>query len=101
MAPLETAVMTIYKFPFKIADRITIMLEDNARILHVEMQGETPCLWALVDGDAPASPWHFRIIGTGHPIRHEEGAGLEYVATFQQPPFVWHLFRSLPVVWVD
>lgn len=80
--------MTIYKYPFAIEDRFVLRMPAGTRILHVETQGGTPCLWALVDTTHHEVGWVFRIYGTGHPIAE---AG-DHVATFQQGPFVWHMF---------
>lgn len=84
---------TVWKFPFTLQDNVTIRMPAQARILHAEVQGETPCLWALVDPGGPADIRHFRIIGTGHPIPDVDMEQLSFVTTFQQAPFVWHLFE--------
>jgi hypothetical protein len=90
--------MTIYKYQFPIADSFTLLLPRGHRILSAEMQGDQPCLWALVDTDAPKVTENFRLIGTGHPIpEFDNGVPLGHVATFQMPPFVWHLFRVLRI----
>jgi hypothetical protein len=81
----------IYKYPFAVSDAVDVRLPDGAEILHVECQNGEPCIWALID---PARAHHvrrFRVIGTGHDIVSLKG--LTFVATFQQPPFVWHLFE--------
>jgi hypothetical protein len=83
-------VKTIYKYPFGIDDRFAMQMPVGAEILHAEMQGGTPCLWALVDSEAPRE-LAFRLFGTGHPF--PEDVALAHVSTFQQGPFVWHLFR--------
>jgi uncharacterized protein YbdZ (MbtH family) len=82
--------LTIWKFPFDVTDRFTLEIPDGYRILHVEMQGKSPCLWAIVDEARPPSQTRFALFGTGF----EVPAGWEHVGTFQQPPYVWHLFRE-------
>jgi hypothetical protein len=82
---------TIWKFPFEIADDIPLELPVGAEVVHVDTQGGQPCIWALVDPEAPKEKQHFRIHGTGHPIDDPE---FQYVASFQQSRFVWHLFRK-------
>lgn len=88
---------TIHKFPFDVDDRLTILMPIGATILHVACQDGRPCLWALVDTES--TPTHFRrfrIFGTGHSIPDDTAEfRLVYLATFQKPPFVWHLFESL------
>jgi hypothetical protein len=87
---------TIYKYPFPIVPSFTLSLPRGHRILSAEMQGDQPCLWALVDPAAPKVTENFRLVCTGHPIpEFDNGVPLGHVATFQMPPFVWHLFRVL------
>lgn len=82
---------TIYKYPFEIGDDVTISMPRGATVLSVQMQGETPTMWAIVDPKAPIEARRFRIFGTGHPVPSVFGIG-NFVATFQQGPFVWHMF---------
>ena len=82
---------TIWKFTFDISDSISVPMPKGADILSVEVQGGVPCIWALVDPDAEKEARKFLLYGTGHPI---DGMSADrYVATFQQGPFVWHLFE--------
>lgn len=88
----------IWKFEFDIHDRITIQMPKGAKILHVECQDNMPCIWALVNADAPRETRSFRIVGTGHPI--PDIADLRHVATFQMADgqLVWHLFEPANVI---
>ena len=61
------------------------------------MQRETPCLWALVNPDAPMETRTFRVVGTGHDIPPDGADYLWYhVGTFQMHGgyFVGHLFEQ-------
>jgi hypothetical protein len=51
------------------------------------------CVWIMVDPTAPTKPVRFFIVGTGDEI--PDDAEL-YVGTFNQGPFVWHIFVELP-----
>lgn len=84
---------TIYKYPFDIADAIALEMPRDARILKAECQGDQPCMWALVVPGRQKVIRRFRIFGTGHPIEADRGDDLAFVATWQQPPFVWHMFE--------
>jgi hypothetical protein len=88
--------MTIYKYEFAIDDRVTISLPKSHRILKVEKQyNQDPgraCLWVLVDTESRMEENAFRIYGTGHPIDRMDIQ--DHVATWQAPPFVWHMFRA-------
>lgn len=87
---------TIHKFPFEIADDVTVRMPGGARILKVECQGDTPCIWAIVDTSREKLQRHFQIFGTGHEV------GLwasekTHIATFQQGQLVWHMFEPYSV----
>jgi len=82
---------TVWKYTFEISDDEQVrIMPSNARPLFVEMQDFVPCLWAEVDTASKSRPFTFRIFGTGHVIPD----GYEHVGTFQQPPYVWHLYNK-------
>ena len=84
----------VYKYPLEVVDRQTIEHPRGARLLCVQMQGDGPCLWALVNPDNPPVETTFRIVGTGHPI--EDADDLGYVGTFQMMGggLVFHVFKE-------
>lgn len=84
------AVTTIqkYRFDIDLTEPFTLRIPEGSEILHVDAQDGKPCLWAHIDPSRPVVGWRFRLYGTGHRI---EGVGA-HVATFQMPPYVWHLF---------
>jgi hypothetical protein len=84
-------VLTIWKFPLETTDRCTIMMPVG-RILTVQAQRGTPCIWALVDSDTPLEPRTFAIYGTGHAI---EGVTEHYIGTYQMlgGSLVFHVFE--------
>lgn len=77
----------IWKYPFAIVDAFKIEMPKDARILDVDLQGSTPCLWALVNPNGSTEWRYFRVIATGEPLEGQ----INYIGTFQQPPYVWHL----------
>ena len=83
--------MTIWKFPLEATDEQTIYVPRGAKILSVRTQGETPCLWALVDPDAEKEPTAVRIYGTGHDVPDDPG---EFVGTvfLHGGSLVFHVF---------
>jgi hypothetical protein len=85
-------VITIYKYPFPIHDSFTLEVPDNFKILKVEVQHYTPCIWMMVAVDRPKITIKFRLYGTGHKVESDWD---DHVATFQQGNFVWHLFRDM------
>jgi len=83
---------TVYKYPFRIDDDVSIAMPVGAKILLVDVQNGIPTIWAQVPPQAVMSLRRFRVIGTGHPFDPDR---LTHVASFQQPPFVWHLFEHV------
>ena len=82
----------IWKYSFEITDYFELPLPFGAKVLLVEMQGEQPCIWAMVEASNTPEARTFSVVGTGHPLPNGE-----YIGTFQQPPFVWHLFETAPL----
>lgn len=83
--------ITIHKYPFQIRNIIRIKMPRIFKILKVECQRQTPCIWAMVDLDAEEMEVVLTCYGTGEPIHHDWN---DHVATFQEGPYVWHLFRN-------
>ena len=83
----------VYKYVLPMYDDVAIELPQGAKILKVDTQESVPCIWALVDPDAPLEMRKFRVVGTGHPI---EEKGLEFIGTFQMygGELVFHLFEQ-------
>lgn len=62
------------------------------KFLSAQDQGGSICLWYLVDPDIKTLvEKRFRIIATGQDFEYTDR--MKYLATVQQPPFVWHLFE--------
>ena len=80
---------TIWKF--SLAKSLDVPMPRGATIVSVQLQeGFGLCIWAIVDSEAEQRTRHFVQVGTGHPIAEY----LEYVGTWQELPFVWHLFED-------
>lgn len=85
--------MKIYKYPLK----PVLQIPEGAKILAVQLQFDSPKLWALVDPEKPLVDRHIKVFGTGHEIPD----GLKYIGTFQEDSlaighFVWHVFEACP-----
>ncbi len=83
---------TIWKYTLLVTDRQTITLPEGATFLDVQIQNGEPQIWALVDPKVLQDDRVIVIHGTGHPVSGDVG---KYIATFQQPPFVWHVFEGV------
>ena len=83
--------VSIYKYKLSDSDELTINMPKGAKILSIQVQAGIPCMWVLVDEMADREDRYFQTKGTGQEIPNIEG--LTYISTFQEPPFVWHLFE--------
>ncbi len=82
---------TIWKYELETTDDQWIDMPIGAEPLTVQVQHEVPCLWALVNPQAPLAKVHVRIFGTGHSF---VGSVSKYVGTYQlhNGSFVGHVF---------
>ena len=78
----------IYKYPINLI-ATPHSIPDGYQVVKVEIQpGTGPCMWALVDTSAPTRERVFGVMPTGQAIL----PGFKYLGSWQQPPYVWHLF---------
>ena len=84
---------TIWKFPLSSMDVNYIKMPEGAKILTVQTQMETPCIWALVNPTAQMTQRVFRTVGTGHDLPEQNPHN--YIGTFQlmAGQLVFHLFE--------
>lgn len=83
---------TIWKFEIPVAESFGVGMPSGAEILSVQVQRGFPCVWAIVDSEAPQTTRYFCIRGTGHPL----GEVGKYIGTFQVHggELVFHLFEA-------
>ena len=67
----------------------TYTMPKNAKFLDAQVQNNVVCFWMLVDNDEPTVFRSIKVFGTGHPVDLDDD---DFLATVQEPPFVWHLF---------
>jgi len=87
---------TIYKYPLAVTDFQEVLLPVGAEILTVQTQGETACMWALVNpNETQKEARNIEIFGTGHPIGYDMGISRKYISTFQMHggQLVFHAFE--------
>ena len=84
----------IWKYRLEVKNQIELEIPKDALILTVQVQGDVPCMWAMVNPANDTEIRTFRIIGTGHSIA--DGA-LNYIDTFQLQggAFIGHLFEVI------
>ena len=83
-------VQEIWKYTLEVFNN-ELEIPEGSEILDVQMQGDHPCLWALVDPQKTREKRIFHLIGTGHPIF---SSSLSYIATVQIGHLVWHIFEE-------
>ena len=86
----------IFKYVLPVEGEVSLKMPEGAQILTVQTQGDSPCLWALVDpdGSVPEVRRDFRIFGPGHSIDIDLPAD-SYIGTFQLVGgrFIGHMFE--------
>jgi len=83
----------IYKYPLETTDVQTVSMPIGAKILTVQTQNDKPCIWALVNPEAPTEKRNIEIYGNGHEIHNE--ADLTYIGTYQMldGELILHVFE--------
>ncbi len=69
-----------------------IQIPMEAKVLTVQVQNEVPHIWVLVSPENEVETRKFMVVGTGHPF---DDTSMKYIGTFQDGPFVWHLFENV------
>jgi hypothetical protein len=85
--------MTIWKFPLTMEKAQSLKVPLGAKFMHVAVQEETLCLWALVDETAPLEGRVIHVLGTGWDIPWNV-ENLEFLGSVlvEGGVFVWHVF---------
>lgn len=87
----------IYKYRLQVTPLQYVAMPAGAQLLSVQMQGDTPYLWALVDTDQRGDSRPIQMIGTGHDAGGIVGRHLGTVQVGNPfAPFVWHFFDGAP-----
>ena len=85
---------TIWKYHIPVGDKFTLNMPKGAKIIALQVQLGTPCMWAIVEPDACEKERTFVVIGTGHKV---PAGTLEFIDTFQvdNSRLVFHVFEVL------
>lgn len=78
-------------FKFNLIDNCTISIPHESDFLCVQLQNELPMMWFEVDKTLKTELRRFKIVGTGWDFE-----GGIYRGTYQQHPFVWHVYEVDP-----
>jgi hypothetical protein len=87
---------TIWKIPFAYSEiredgSLVLEIPEDAEVLSVQLQGDSPILLAKVDPNLTDVARKFYVVGTGQTF--PEGA-TEFIGAWQDGPHVWHLFEG-------
>ena len=93
---------TIWKFPITNMDGVTLRVPFDGdkrfceQVLHCDVQGGVPCLWAPVDSEQEARPVRVVMLGTGHSADKVVEYGLKHAGGFMLMggAFVGHVFAE-------
>lgn len=87
----------VHKFPLLGTETEVISMPKSAKILSLQTQRSSPCIWALVDPDEEIDTCRsFITIGTGITLPEEtDTKRLDFIGTFQLRDgiFVGHVFE--------
>jgi len=81
---------TIWKFKLSVTAGIqTVSLPADAKVVHMDVQDNTPCIWVLLDPNMPTKQRDVLCFGTGHEVL---ASADRHIGTVLIGPFVWHYF---------
>ena len=83
---------TIYKYEI-LGMESSLDLPQGAQVLAAQVQGQSVCLWVLVDPSLATERRSFAVYGTGWPLPANAGT---FIAIIHLPEsgLVWHVFES-------
>ena len=86
---------TIWKYEIEQTGLQEIYMPEGARILCVQVQRKTACIWAMVNKRLPMEKRKIYVTGTDHDIEDGIVPMLDYIGTFQllEGALVWHVFE--------
>lgn len=91
-------VKAVWKFPIRLAPRVTLVMPMMAQLLCVKEQKGQMCFWAKIDPETTLVEQRtFLVVGTGHELELMKDEAEVYVgsAMFEQGDFVFHLFEAI------
>jgi len=85
----------VHKFQFtSLSQPLQVLVSREAKVVLVDVQAGVPTVWVddRWDESLKQYRWDFMAIGTGHPIPDNA----EHVGSYQQGPYVWHIYQLRP-----
>lgn len=93
----------VHKFPVTQAWEQTFEVSEGAQVLDIELSDGQPCVWILLDPNAPKVPLTIFAAHTGQPLRHERGIYIKTLHVFNNlgQQIVTHFFSKPQVISPD
>jgi hypothetical protein len=85
--------ITIWKYKLEEEDLQTVVMPKEAKAISAQTQKEIPCIWALVDTEAPLVSRTVVIVPTGEPVTVDL-SNYDFVGTIQlsNGHYIQHVF---------
>lgn len=86
----------VHKFPVTQAWEQTFEVSEGAQVLDIELSNGQPCVWILLDPNAPKVPLTIFAVHTGQPLHHEHAIYIKTLHVFNNlgQQIVTHFFRK-------
>lgn len=81
----------IHKYQIPL-EYLTVLTGGFLRVLCVQMQNDTICIWAEVSDEAPVRELQINLVGTGQELSYFIG---DYLGTVQRDSYVWHVYYKI------
>ena len=91
---------TILKYMLSVDKCQSQTLPYNAKIIHVDSQGDNMYIWAEVDTQEPMSETRmFSVFGTGHEIPKLTNAEYKHLGTVEMydGSLIWHVYEVIEI----
>lgn len=86
--------MKVFKYPVpRRVTKFSLMLQRDFKFLRIHFQREDLQMWCEVQPDNNLEQYFFEVFGTGQEIP----PGSKYLATYDDGPFVFHLYQMFGV----
>lgn len=86
----------VFKYQIPFEGSFKLNLPEGSRMLSVQLQGDLPCLWVLVDPYAALVSYDFVCRGTGHKADCLGAAEFLGTVQFDNGALIFHFFSLTP-----
>lgn len=88
--------ITIHKYLIEITSKQKLEIPSGGKIIKVGLDGHNgPSIWAIVETELVEMERIILLFGTGHELPEDIRINCNYIGTFVEQPYVWHVFERL------